>query len=392
MSDTPETTVPAEAPAATAPAVSALGVCPITDEFLAPGMKKHVDPNAPVPLRMMLAKGMVPLQAPDLMAALYMLTFDPDEGVRTTVQKTAETFQDRLAASGFRDVGVKPPVLGFFLRAVGLIKDDYAEWLIFNTSTPDDAVAAIAAGCSKRTAEIIGQNQLRLLRNEDIIRQLALNPHAQGALIDGVCDFAVRSGLVMNDLPLMQAARVRLFGPQSIEKAPEPGPSADAVIAEFKETVSAEAAPPMEEGKRLTFAQKVQKMNVAEKIKLATKGNKEVRTMMLRDSNKLVAVAAVSSPRITEGEILTQAQSKVANEDVLRIIYTSREYTRSYPIKMALVKNPKVPQAVSMKLLAQLHEHDVKGLSKDKMVPASVQMLAKKMLGKKDEKKGGDGH
>lgn len=386
MSDDPQAAAPQpqEAP----PAAEAASACPITADFLPPNMRKHVDAKAPPPLRKMAAKGLVPLSPSDMCGALFMLMYDPDEEVRDTAGKTASTLPDRIAAAAFRDEHVPPPVLGWFL-AVYAENDSYAEMLILNGNTPDEAVAGISAACSKRTAEIIGQNQLRLLRHDDIIRQLALNPLAQGALIDGVCDFAVRSGLRLDDVAHMKAARVRLFGPE-VAEAPPPAdapPTADQVLEEFKNEVVKEDQPPLEEVKKLTLSQKVLKMNVAEKIKLATKGNKEARGILIRDSNKLVAVATIRSPRISDGEILTQAQNKAAHDDVLRVIYGNREWLRMYAIKLALVKNPKVPQAVSMKLLNTLQEADVKKLASDKMVPGSVQMLAKKMLQKKAEAK-----
>lgn len=385
--------------AATSPEAPAAdpNVCPITSEFLPPNMVKHVDPKAPVPLRMMAAKALVPLSPADMLSVLFMLTYDPDQGVRDQVQKTASTLPDRTAASGFRDEEVHPPALGFFLRIYGQ-NDTYAEMLILNGNTPDDAVAAVAEGCSKRTAEIIGQNQLRLLRHDDIIRQLAKNPNATGALIDGVCDFAVRSGMNLPDVAQMQEARVRLFGPQVVEQPPAPeGPTADDIMSEFSmgdgsgAAAEAESAAPMEEAKKLSLSKRIMSMNVSEKIKLATKGNKEARGILMRDSNKLVPVAVIRSPRITDGEVLGQAQSKTCMDDVLRVIYNNREWLRKYAIKLALVKNPKVPQGVAMRLINTLHEHDVKSLAKDKNVPGSVQMLAKKQIEKKNApKKGGD--
>jgi len=72
---------------------------------------------------------------------------------------------------------------------------------------------------------------------------------------------------------------------------------------------------------------------------------------------------------------------------VLRVISSNREWLRKYAIKLALVKNPKVPQGVSMRLLNQLHESDVKGLAKDKNVSSNIQTLAKKQLEKKQPKK-----
>lgn len=369
-------------------------VCPITPEFLPPNMIKHVDPKAPVPLRMMAAKALVPLSPSDMLSVLFMLSYDPDQGVRDQAQKTSSTLQDRTAASGFRDEEVQPPVLGYFLRLYGQ-NDTYAEMLILNGNTPDDAVAAVAEGCSKRTAETIGQNQLRLLRHDGIIRSLAKNPNAVGALIDGVCDFAVRSGMNLEDVPQMTEARVRLFGPQAAaEPPPQEGPTADDIMSEFSMPDAAgaeEGITPMEEAKKLSLSKRIMSMNVSQKIKLATKGNKEARGILMRDSNKLVSVAVIRSPRITDGEVLTQAQSKICIEDVLRVIYSNREWLRKYSIKLALVKNPKVPQGVSMRLIATLHEHDVKSLAKDKNVPGSVQMLAKKQMEKKNApKKDGD--
>jgi hypothetical protein len=110
---------------------------------------------------------------------------------------------------------------------------------------------------------------------------------------------------------------------------------------------------------------------------------------MVRDENGQAVASAtitldgVDDAVVTDGEVLGQAQSKTCIEDVLRVIYTNREWLRKYSIKLALVKNPKVPQGVSMRLMNTLHEHDVKSLAKDKNVPGSVQMLAKKQMEKK---------
>ena len=359
-----------------------IGVCPITADFLPPNLKKHVDPKAPVPLRMMAAKSLVPLSPSDMVGALFMLTFDAETNIRETSVKTASGLPDRILAAALRDEAIKPPVLGWML-GLHWKNDNYAEMLVLNATTPDEAVALVSAQCGVRLAEIIGGNQLRILRHEEILRQLALNPSAAGALIDGVCDFGVRSGLAMSDVPQMQTARIRLFGPNANDKPPDPGTTADALLMEFSELAD-EAAPPMEEGKRLSFSQRIMKMNIAEKIKLATKGNKEARAILIRDSNKLVAVAVIRSPGLTDGEVLLQAGNKTAQDDVLRVIYNDREWTKKYRVKLALVKNPKVPQAIGMKLMSTLRESDIKVLARDKNVPNIIQMMAKKMMEKKD--------
>lgn len=349
---------------------------------LGPNLKKHIDPSAPVAMRMMAAKALVPLPPPDMVTALFMLTNDPDEKVRSTAIESASKLPDRILSSALRDEGVPPAALGWFLdRLAG--QDVYAEMLILNGSTPDDAVARAAWRCSARTAEIISQNQLRLLRYEEVVRQLCLNPNCGPALIDGVCDFCVRSGLILADVQQMRAARVRIFGPEAEMAPPDPGPTADEIIEEYRELAD-EGAPPMEEGKRLTVAQRVMKMSIAEKIKLATKGNKEARSYLLRDTNKLVAVAVIRSPKITDGEILAVANNRAAQDDVLRVVYNNREWLKMYQVKLALTKNPKVPLQAAMRFLIQLRESDVRELARNKNVPSAVQVFARKMLEKKN--------
>jgi hypothetical protein len=352
---------------------------------LAASIKKHVDPSAPLPLRMMAAKALVPLPPPDMITALFILTSDADEKVRATAVESASKLPDRILSSALRDEEVKPPVLGWFLDRLAR-QDIYAEMLILNASTPDDAVARAASYCSARTAEIISQNQLRLLRHEEVVRQLCLNPNCGPALLDMVCDFCVRSGLILADIPQMRAARVRIFGPDAEVAPPDLGPTADEIIEEYAELQDENAAP-MEEGKRLTLAQRIMKMSIAEKIKLATKGNKEARSYLLRDSNKLVAVAVIRSPKLTDGEVLAVANNRAALDDVLRVVYNNREWLKMYPVKLALTKNPKVPLPVAMKFLAQLRESEVKDLVKNKNVPSGVQMLARKMMDKKNAPK-----
>lgn len=365
--------------------------CPFNAEFLPVNLRKHVDPKAPVPLRMMAAKALVPFNPSDMLGALFMLTFDPEANVRETAVKTAAGLPDRILAPGLRDEEVQPEVLGW-LAPLLRGKDVYTEMLVLNGSTPDASIAELARDCSPKIAEIISQNQLRLLRTEDIIRNLCVNPNASPALIDSVCDFAVRSGLKMEDVPQMQAARVRLFGPQVVAAPPvEQGPTAEQLMQELGGDSQDESAPPMEEGKRLNVTQRIMKMTISEKIKLATLGNKEARGILIRDSNKLVAVAVIRSPRITDGEVLTIAANRGMHDDVLRVVYSNRAWTKSMKIRMALIKNPKIPLTITMKYINNLRDNDVKELMRDRNVPAAVAGYAKRLLEKKNAPKKDDG-
>lgn len=345
--------------------------CPITADFLPETMKKHVAPNSPVPLRMMAAKGLVPLAASDLAQVFFMLTYDADPSVAEAALKSAQELPDRIASSAFRDEEVEPATLSWYLGLLGLKSPGYAEMLILNSSTPDAAVAALAAQCGRATATIIGANQLRILRDTEIIRQLALNPEAQGALIDGVCDFAVRSGVKLQDVPEMAAAAVRLFGANADAELEKDKETADALLKEMESPASAVVVH--------NLYQRVQTLSVVQRMRLAAKGNKECRDLLLRDPNRLVAVSAMRNPAMTEGEVLTQAANRLAFAEVIRVILTNRDWMRKYPVRLALAKNPKVPQGHALRILNSLREADLKSLGRDRNVPGAIQAVARKI-------------
>ena len=124
-------------------------------------------------------------------------------------------------------------------------------------------------------------------------------------------------------------------------------------------------------------------MSVFQKIKLARLGNAEARGLLVRDRNKVVAIAAVSSPKVGDAEIVTFAQSRSVCDEVLRQIANNRQWTRSYPVKLALATNPKTAQPTAMKFVNFLHDKDLRSLVKSKDVPSVVSAHARRILMRK---------
>lgn len=122
--------------------------------------------------------------------------------------------------------------------------------------------------------------------------------------------------------------------------------------------------------------QKIQNMSVSEKLDLARKATKEARSILLRDSNKLVQLAVVNSPKITESEILAIASNRQVTEDVLKEIGMNREWLRNYQIRLALVNNPKTPLSIAMAQISYLNQRDLSLLSKSKGVPRPIVIAA----------------
>jgi hypothetical protein len=127
-------------------------------------------------------------------------------------------------------------------------------------------------------------------------------------------------------------------------------------------------------------AQVLGSLSIVERMKLAMKGTKGHRAQLIRDSNKLVAAAVLSSPKLTESEVEAFAKMANVSEDVLRTIAINRTWTKNYGVIAGLTRNPKTPPAISMQMLPRLNERDLKMLAIDRNVPEGVRIAARKFV------------
>ena len=121
-------------------------------------------------------------------------------------------------------------------------------------------------------------------------------------------------------------------------------------------------------------------MTVIEKIKLALKGNKETRTLLLRDSNRIVQNFVLQNPRITEEEITALACNRNTEGELLRRVADNREWIKYYPVRLGLTGNPRTLLAIALHLLPPLRERDIRDLARSKNVPIAVSTQAKRLI------------
>lgn len=129
--------------------------------------------------------------------------------------------------------------------------------------------------------------------------------------------------------------------------------------------------------------QKIQKMRVGEKIQLALRGGRDIRTILVRDTSKEVMLTVLENPKITESEIEIMAKQKTTREEILRAITKKREWLKNYSIVHALVTNPKTPSAMSTKYMFTLKVKDLLLIEKNKNLPEAVRATAKKLIATK---------
>ena len=129
-----------------------------------------------------------------------------------------------------------------------------------------------------------------------------------------------------------------------------------------------------------TLLQKVQKMNITERLKAAMRGSREVRAILVRDPNKMIGAAVLSSPKVSESEIETFSKMATVSEEILRTIAMNRAWLKNYGIVVALTKNPKTPVGLSLNLLNRLNDRDLSGVSTDRNVPEPLRVAARRKI------------
>jgi hypothetical protein len=185
---------------------------------------------------------------------------------------------------------------------------------------------------------------------------------------------ALGAFLARSDAP---AELVEFFAARGVHPSETPAPSADEPLIDT-DPEPAKAAEEAEDSRTVT--QRLAMMNVPQRLKRATKGTREERTILIRDPNKMIAVAVLSSPKLTTSEVEAIARMASVSDEILRIIATNRAWLKNYNVVWALTKNPKTPLQLSMNLLPRLAEKDLRTLSTDRNVPDVLRLTARKRI------------
>ena len=147
----------------------------------------------------------------------------------------------------------------------------------------------------------------------------------------------------------------------------------------------AEAPSAVVETPKLSVYAQLKLLNVPQRVKLAMKGNREVRAILLRDTNRLIPRMVLLNPRITEDEILLIAKDRNSDVEILRAIGDNRDWAAHYGIRAALVENARTPVSLALRLLKSLQEREIRILAKSKNVSSAVASQARRMLFRKQQ-------
>ena len=325
--------------------------------------------TAPRNLRMLAARGSAPLPPEDALELLVFLLNDPDGEVASCALKTLASWDKEEVAEYLQSAACSPAAFEYFASADP--EEPVLQAIIANPSAPDKTIEALALTAPAHLLEKILDNRVRILARPAIIENVRKNPQASPGI-----------------LRLIQELEVEFFGDKKREyavgqaavqtHAPEETPDLESDLP--LEDFSLEGLPVDAEARKAEVDRRISCLPVREKIKHAMFGTREIRTLLVRDTNREVARSVLRSPKLTESEVESIAAMRSVSDDILRDIGQSREWTRSYAVVQSLVRNPKTPAAVSMRLMLRLRSQDLMQLARDRSIPDAVRYSATRTL------------
>ncbi len=344
--------------------------------------------TAPEHVRAAAAKGALPIPRGTLIQLFVELLRDETPTIREQAQKSLEDLENDAIKEALGDEQCPAEVLVYFSKRAAK-QAELAENIAFHPSSPVPALTILAALGNNAVIDLVLTNEELLLRQPGLLEKMMFNPalgqNHRGRLLE-LLDRAAKQKEDA-DAAAGETAEAKAQAP-SKEEQEAGGEQIEELAALLEvdvgellsasEILGAEELESSDDPEVRNAFQRIIALNPAQKAILAMKGDREERLILIRDSNKVVAMGVLKNPRISETEVESIAKMRNVTEDVLRVLGNTREWVKNYTIIHSLVKNPKTPQSVSVNFIKRLNNRDLQGLLRSRDIPELIRRMARK--------------
>ncbi len=340
---------------------------------VSPEVARIVKPGAPRDAQLAAARGALPLAGKDFLTVLFFLCRSTDADIKKNAVKTLRELPATILAGVLKDSTLHPQLLELLVRA----RTPDAELMgavIMHPSITNKTLLYLAHKADQDVLERLAGNQNKLHEYPEIVEAIIANPNASKGL---------KFKLGWQE-PASEPDAAAAEEPDASNDAGD-----DSVDEEGRSQEELEALVQEADQEGLSKYQIALELKVAEKIKMGLTGDKEWRSLMIKQSNKLIQAAVLKNPRITDGEVLMIAKNKTSSEDLIRMILLNKDWMKLYEIKKALITHPKTPPPKAMRLVPMLVMKDIKELAKSRQVSTLISTAARKELELRIKKTGG---
>jgi hypothetical protein len=377
-----------------------------------PVVEAIISGKAPRPARLAAASGMLPLPQADLLEVLVVLREADEAEIAAAAIETLSTQDNADLLNAAKATDTSPEVLSY-LGGLTAAREIH-EAVILNKNTPDQAIVQLASTIDDGSLlELITHNQQRLVRTPKIIDAILGNagrsPEAERRARETQTEFFEKergAKQIAGELRARgktaaaeffeSAELTSIHGELTLEDAwliAEHIEVSDAELDDswlpserYDEEDAAVLAAAMEKvieqetlsagndlaPERVSLIRRLMLMNARDRMKLARKGDREARSILIRDSNKMVAAAVINNPRITDQEAENIATMRTVADEVLRLMAMNRNWARSYTIIHNLVRNPRTPIPTVINILPRIRTKDLQNLAQNRNVSDAI--------------------
>jgi len=332
-----------------------------------------------------VVQGVLPMESEDLLRAIYLIC-SQDEGLIDVAKETFVGLPEGVKKTFFEDRAIESGALRFYLVHFP-IPDEAKTAALLNANIEGATLVEVAPALEANLLDLAVNNQVKIQEEPEIVAALRRNPalsvtqkqrldeYERLLLKELVSEPEQLENLSIREVEESAIAEahefVRVFGKERETEKTKPVATTARAASADKETSGKDKA-------RMSVLEKLTGMTVPQKVQAAIKGDREIRSILVRDANKLVCTAVIKSPRITDAEVEFYSNLRNVQQEVLRLIANNREWMKSYKIVHNLVKNPRTPIAQSIRLLPRLNKKDIQHLMRDKGVPEALRTMARK--------------
>ncbi len=308
-------------------------------------------------VRLAAARGALPMSGHNLVTVLFVFYHGENQELKEEALGTFQTLPAQILLAALSQEELHPSIIDL------IVKLRYQDTVVMRSALSHRMIGIksllfLAENSSGDILDMLSHND-EILRKTDVLRTTIINNiHADKVM-------KLRLGWVE---PILEPEPEPVTETQSEAQTSVAEDDADSVDDEELEEES------------LSKYQQIQEMLVADKIKMALTGDKEWRTLLIRESNKQVNTAVLRNPRISEGEVLTIAKNRSSSDELIRIILLNRDWVKLYDMKKALIIHPRTPLQAAMRFMTFLSEKDIKELAKSRDVGQAIVNNARRML------------
>jgi len=308
-------------------------------------------------VRLAAARGALPMSGHNLVTVLFVFYHGENQELKEEALGTFQTLPAQILLAALSQEELHPSIIDL------IVKLRYQDTVVMRSALSHRMIGIksllfLAENSSGDILDMLSHND-EILRKTDVLRTT-----------------------IINNIHADKVMKLRLGWVEPISE-PEPEPVTEAQ-SEAQTSVAEDDPDSVDdeelEEESLSKYQQIQEMLVADKIKMALTGDKEWRTLLIRESNKQVNTAVLRNPRISEGEVLTIAKNRSSSDELIRIILLNRDWVKLYDMKKALIIHPRTPLQAAMRFMTFLSEKDIKELAKSRDVGQAIVNNARRML------------